>query len=87
MLPDPAPLAATGDVSVTMHVREFKPGTHFQQVGLLAKNGGNPQAAEIDVSIDPFEIRELGSLTPGQAGATDRSAPATATEAEKSDQP
>ena len=32
-----------------------------QYLGLLAKNGGNPRAGEIDVCIDAFEVRQMAS--------------------------
>jgi regulation of enolase protein 1 (concanavalin A-like superfamily) len=41
-------------------------------VGFLAKNGGNPQAGEIDVSIDSFELRSppIGAGAAGEADGT-----------------
>jgi peroxiredoxin/regulation of enolase protein 1 (concanavalin A-like superfamily) len=44
-------------------------------VGFLAKNGGNPQAGEIDVSIDSFEVR-----SPPTAAAPAKSAALPAAE-------
>ncbi len=40
-----------------MHTFEFSDKKRPVKVGFLAKNGGNPAAAEIDVLFDSFELK------------------------------
>ncbi len=42
-----------------------------KQIGIIAKNGGNKLADEIDVSFDSFELRALPEVSPGESAQED----------------
>ncbi len=52
-------LACSADGEVFLPIIEYTWTGEARQVGLLAKNGGDPRAHEIDARFDSFELRAL----------------------------